>query len=39
MINLKKVDGKFILTIGGEDKVFETIHDALYHLKEVRENG
>lgn len=39
MINLKKIDGKFILTIGGEDKAFDTLYDALYHLKEVRKNG
>ena len=39
MINLKKIDGKFILTIGGEDKVFDTLYDALYLLKGVLENG
>ena len=39
MINLKKIHGKFILTIGGEDNVFDTLYDALYHLKGVRENG
>jgi hypothetical protein len=39
MIYLKKKDGKYVLTIGYETNEFETLTDALYHLKEVRKNG